>query len=509
MTAPPSTNHTSGHLLARNTIWNLTGMGTPLLAALFSIPILVATLGAERFGILTLAWMVIGYFSLFDLGLGRALTKLVAEKLGAGQAKAIPPLVWAAMSLMLALGLTAALIVILISPWLTQSALKIPHALQEETLRSFYLLALSIPVVISTAGLRGILEAQQRFGMVNALRIPMGLLTFLGPLLVLPFSHSLVAITAVLVAFRVVAWLAHLLLCFKVMPTLRTNVSIRRRDIRPLLHLGGWMTVTNIVGPLMVYLDRFLIGSLVSMAAVAYYVTPYEVVTKFLLIPGALVAVLFPAFSASFASDQKHAAALFQRGVKYTFLILFPLILATITFAHEGLGLWLNSAFATNGTKVLQWLAVGVFLNSLANIPFAFIQGAGRPDLTAKLHLIELPFYLLTLWWLLHTWGIVGAAVAWVARAAIDALALFVLATHLISGVEKREAFKLDTMVIIATLLVFGIGAILTGPGIKISFLVVTLLTFTAATWFLFLSQQERLLINATLHGKMGSFKQQ
>jgi O-antigen/teichoic acid export membrane protein len=484
-------------------------MGTPLLAALFSIPILVATLGAERFGILTLAWMVIGYFSLFDLGLGRALTKLVAEKLGAGQAKAIPPLVWAAMSLMLALGLTAALIVILISPWLTQSALKIPHALQEETLRSFYLLALSIPVVISTAGLRGILEAQQRFGMVNALRIPMGLLTFLGPLLVLPFSHSLVAITAVLVAFRVVAWLAHLLLCFKVMPTLRTNVSIRRRDIRPLLHLGGWMTVTNIVGPLMVYLDRFLIGSLVSMAAVAYYVTPYEVVTKFLLIPGALVAVLFPAFSASFASDQKHAAALFQRGVKYTFLILFPLILATITFAHEGLGLWLNSAFATNGTKVLQWLAVGVFLNSLANIPFAFIQGAGRPDLTAKLHLIELPFYLLTLWWLLHTWGIVGAAVAWVARAAIDALALFVLATHLISGVEKREAFKLDTMVIIATLLVFGIGAILTGPGIKISFLVVTLLTFTAATWFLFLSQQERLLINATLHGKMGSFKQQ
>jgi len=500
MTAPSSTNHTSGHLLARNTIWNMTGMGTPLLAALFSIPILVATLGAERFGILTLAWMVIGYFSLFDLGLGRALTKLVAEKLGAGQEQAIPPLVWAAMSLMLVLGLTGTLVVILISPWLTQSALKIPHALQEETLRSFYLLALSIPVVISTAGLRGILEAQQRFGMVNALRIPMGLLTFLGPLLVLPFSRSLVAITAVLVAFRVVAWLAHLLLCFKVMPTLRTNVSIRRQDIRPLLHLGGWMTVTNIVGPLMVYLDRFLIGSLVSMAAVAYYVTPYEVVTKFLLIPGALVAVLFPAFSASLASDQKHAAGLYQRGMKYTFLVLFPLILVTITFAHEGLGLWLNDEFATNGTKVLQWLAVGVFVNSLAQIPFAFIQGAGRPDVTAKLHLIELPFYMLAIWWLLHTWGIVGAAIAWATRAAIDVIALFIVAEQLVpavSGTLKRNA-----MIMIATLLIFAVGGILTGLGIKISFLVVTLLTFTAATWFLFLSQQERLVINAALHGK-------
>ncbi|WP_413437583.1 flippase [Sulfuriferula sp. GW1] len=507
MTAPASTNHTSGHLLARNTLWNLTGMGTPLLAALFSIPVLVASLGAERFGILTLAWMVIGYFSLFDLGLGRALTKLVAEKLGAGQEHAIPPLVWAALSLMLVLGLIGALIVILISPWLTQSALKISPALQEETLRSFYLLALSIPVVINTAGLRGILEAQQRFDIVNALRIPMGVLTFLGPLLILPFSHSLVAITSVLVVSRMVAWLAHLLLCIKVMPTLRTNVSIRRQDIRPLLHLGGWMTVTNIVGPLMVYLDRFLIGSMVSMAAVAYYVTPYEVVTKFLLIPGALVAVLFPAFSASLVSNQRHAADLFQRGVKYTFLVLFPLILATITFAHEGLGLWLNSEFATHGTKVLQWLAVGVFLNSLANIPFAFIQSAGRPDITAKLHLIELPFYLLTIWWLLHTWGIVGAAIAWAARAAIDAIALFWLATHLMPGVGKRGALKLDMLAVIAALFVFAVGGMLTGLGIKIGFLVIALLTFTAATWFLFLSHQERLIINATLHGKMGSFK--
>lgn len=505
MPRPSSPRPASGHQLARNTIWNLLGLGAPLLAAVFSIPVLIAALGTARFGILTLAWMVIGYFSLFDLGLGRALTKLVAEKHGAGQEEAIPPLVWAALSLMLVLGLTGTLAVILISPWLTQSALKIPHALQEETLRSFYLLALSIPVVISTSGLRGILEARQRFGMVTALRIPMGLLTFLGPLVALPFSHSLVMITAVLVAFRVAVWLAHLLLCLKVMPALRASFSIRREDIRPLLHLGGWMTVSNIVGPLMVYLDRFLIGSLVSMAAVAYYVTPYEVVTKLLLIPGALVGVLFPAFSASLAHDQGHAAHLYQRGVKYTFLILFPIILATITFAHEGLALWLNPAFATNGTRVLQWLAMGVFLNSFANIPFAFIQGAGKPDITAKLHLIELPFYLLALWWLLHAWGIVGAAIAWAARAAIDAAALFVVAERLVPALSGT--FKQNAMIMIAALLIFVVAGILTGLGIKTGFLVVTLLCFTAVGWFLFLSPQEHRMFNDVLRGGLGLFK--
>ena len=65
---------TQGKLLARNTILNVLGYGLPMLVAIFAIPLLVKGLGTERFGILTLAWVIIGYLSLFDLGLGRALT---------------------------------------------------------------------------------------------------------------------------------------------------------------------------------------------------------------------------------------------------------------------------------------------------------------------------------------------------------------------------------------------------------------------------------------------------
>ena len=73
---------TQGRLLARNTVWNLGGQVAPLVVAIFAIPPLIKGLGTDRFGVLTLAWVVIGYFSLFDLGLGRALTKLVAGQEG-------------------------------------------------------------------------------------------------------------------------------------------------------------------------------------------------------------------------------------------------------------------------------------------------------------------------------------------------------------------------------------------------------------------------------------------
>ena len=226
---------TSGRLLARNTVWNLIGNGAPLIVAVFSIPILIHGLGKDRFGVLTLAWALIGYASLFDIGLGRALTQLVAKKLGSGEDHEIPALVWTSLLLMFALGLAGAAVIIAISPWLVRHVLKVPEALQSEVVSSFRLLGLSVPLVILTAGLRGLLEAHQRFKLVNALRIPIGVFTFVGPLLVLPFSRSLVPVVGILVAGRLIGWLAHLLICFRVVPELRQRVAWHGPSAGPLL----------------------------------------------------------------------------------------------------------------------------------------------------------------------------------------------------------------------------------------------------------------------------------
>ncbi len=126
-----------------------------------AIPLLIRGMGVASLGILSLAWIAVGYFSLFDLGIGQALTKLVADKLAANEEHSIPPLAWMALLLMLLLGVMGGLVTLAISPWLVHSAVKVPAALQPETLRSFFLLALSIPLVTVTSRLRGILETQQ------------------------------------------------------------------------------------------------------------------------------------------------------------------------------------------------------------------------------------------------------------------------------------------------------------------------------------------------------------
>ena len=490
-------NLTSGRILARNTIWNVICLGAPLLVAFFAIPLLIKGMGTDRFGVLALAWAVVGYFNLFDLGMGRALTKLVAEKLGAELTDEIPKLIWTALALMGMFGAIGALAVAGLSPWLVQDILKIPKTLQKETLNAFYLLALSIPVVISSTGLRGVLHAYQRFDLANMVRIPLGLFTFLGPLAVLPFSNNLFPVIAVLVGVRVLTWVGLLLLCLRIIPTLRLNIKLQRIMVRPLISFGGWMTVSNIVGPVMVYMDRFFIGAIISVTAVAYYTTPYEVITKLGLISNALIGVLFPAFSTAMAQNRARAARLLGRGINYIFLALFPLVLIIVTMAHEGMALWLGVGFADNSAFVLQWLSVGVFINSIAKIPFVLIQGAGHPDLTAKMHLIELPFYLLTLWWLLSAYGIKGAAVVWVVRIGIDALVLFAIAQWILP--ETRALIWNSLLRIIIALCIFIMAGYTAGLFMKGVFLVGTLTGFIVVSWLWLLALDERRMLKRFL----------
>ena len=485
-----SHNLTSGRLLARNTVYNLIGQMVPLIAAFFSIPFLIDGLGTDRFGVLMLAWMVIGYFSLFDMGLGRALTKLIAEKLGSGDVNEIPALAGTGLFLMSVLGLTGTFAVAALTPWLVHNALKITPFLQIETSRSLFLLAVSIPIVISTAGIRGILEAYQHFGAINLLRVPMGSFTFIGPLIVILFSKSLVTVVAVLVAGRALSWALHLFVCLRLIPVLRLGIKIKRVLIFPLFSFGGWMTISNIIGPLMVYFDRFLIGAMVSMAAVAYYTTPYEVVTKLWFIPGALVFVLYPAFSTMVGHDPIRTARFFTRGTNYILMALFPLILITITLSHEGLALWIGSEFADKSTQVLRWIALGVFINSLGQIPYAFLQGAGRPDITAKLHLFELLFYLPAVWLLIVVYGIEGAAVAWAARMVVDTLILF--------GISRRILFAADILqkrfifIVIGALFAMGLGIFVVGAVFKVFFLFFSLTSFFVTEYFFILSTDEK-----------------
>jgi O-antigen/teichoic acid export membrane protein len=418
----------SGRLLARSAAWNLTGFALPALAALFVIPFLIDGMGKERFGLLAIIWMGVGYFSLFDLGLGRALTKLVAERLGAGDTDDLDSLIWTALGLLGVLGVLGAGVVLAFAGPLVERLLNVPSELQAEAVTAFHVLAAGLPLVVLTTALIGLLEAHQRFAVITAVRVPLGVLTFAGPLLTLQFTPSLAWATTALLVSRSLALAAYFLTAASIRKELRTPRLPQLGYIRPLLSFGGWLTVTNIVGPLLTYLDRFFVGALLTMTAVAYYVTPYEVLSRIEMLPQAIMGVMFPAMAVASAGNRGRLCELYAGSARLLLLMMLPITAAFFLLAPEALELGLGEDFRMTTKPVVQRLAIGWMGNALARPPFTVLQSIGRPDLVAKTHLSELFPYLLVLWLLTVNFGIAGAAAAWTLRALADAVILNELA---------------------------------------------------------------------------------
>jgi O-antigen/teichoic acid export membrane protein len=488
---------TSYRLLARNSALNVFGLLSPLVAAVIAGPVLIASLGSARFGVLTLVWALIGYFSLFDFGIGRALTQAVSEALGRKDIKRVRDVTGVAIAAMVALGCVAGVIIAAITPWLVFRVLKMDAALHAEAATSFYVLSVSLPFVLATVGFRGLLEAHQEFGLVTALRLPYSLFNFVGPLLIIPFSRNLVPIVVALAVARMLVCAAHGYVCWRRYEWLREVPLRNTQAIAPLLRTGGWMTVSNVVNPVLIYIDRFVIGATLSLAAVAYYVTPFEVVVRLLFVPGAVIAVFFPAFAASYVQDRARTAAMIDRASRFMLFAMFPAILAFVAFAREGLMIWIGAEYAKQSAVVVQLLAVGVLVNSLGQIPQAFLQAVKRADLTAKLHLVEVPVYAVALAALSVTFGINGVALAWTLRVVMDTVVNCWMTQSQFP--ESASAINRSLAWLGGMLVSLLIVALPQATIVRAVLALVTLTVFLVVAWNRLLLEPERHLIQETL----------
>lgn len=410
-------------MILRNTAFNLIGLGAPLVVAVFTIPVLIAALGVGGFGMLTLIWAVVSYFGLFDFGLGRTLTLQMVRAESHGETERIGPMITTALLIMAVLGVAVGIALTFFAEAGVRSLADVPDRQQAEA--AVRAMAWALPMITLTSGLRGVLEARNAFGFVNLIRLPMGIFTFLGPMLVVLVEPRLDWIAWALVAGRWVAAGAHLWAVFKVLPSEVGPFRFKVSEVRPLLSIGGWLTVSNIVSPLMGYADRFIIAGLVSAAAVAYYATPYEIVTKLWIVPGALTAVLFPALAARIEAGAPSAAQFVRQSTSLVALVLLPVCAFLAIFAFEVLTIWLDAEFAKNSALLLQVFSLGVLINSAAQIPFTVIQSAGKPKWTAMIHVAEALPFLLLLWWATASFGVTGAVVAWLVRIILDTALMF------------------------------------------------------------------------------------
>jgi len=492
---------TTGNILVKNSFINLMGMVIPLLVGVAAIPFAIRGLGKDGFGILSIAWVILSYTVLLDLGLSRATTKFTSERLHQKHKKEIPTILWTAVLLGLGYGILGGAILYFTSPVLATSMLNIPTHYHTETIKVIRYISYGLPLLLISISLKGMLGAAQRFDLVNAVQIPINTLNFTVPAFSFFFGIKLSMIILIIVALRILACLMYFYLCSQIYPISLKKIELPNKYLfKKMLIFGGWVTITSVISPILVYIDRFFIGSILSISVLTFYAAPLEAITRLRIIPTAIMNTLFPEFSKS-ATDVSHERILIliKKSLNMILLIIGTLSIILFFYAKDILTLWLGNEFVLNSTTIFKLFSISILFNFMALVPFTYLQGADRPDIPAKFHLAELPVYIVAVWFFVHRFGITGAAYAWCLRVTVDAVLLFSFTFRDIPGLLK--SFLSTIFIKIITLLfVFAVALFLVNNFITDLFSRIVILAFlttlmTITIYFEILDNSERTLL--------------
>ena len=412
--------------LKRHTVYNLAGSTVPLLVGLFTVPAFLHLIGTARYGVLALVWVFLGYFGLFDPGITRAATFHLARLHGPTEKKARESVFWTALGVNLVFGILGGIVVYAAARPLFIHFFKMPESMRGEVLASLPWLAASVTLSVTTGVLGGALQAREKFGFVSCTNITNATLTQLAPLAV-AYWHGpdLAWLIPTVVIVRTVGAIPNFIGIARFLP-LGVGGRFDWSRAKTLFSYGGWIAITNLLGPILTSMDRMLIGSILSAEAVAFYSVPFNLVTYASIVPGAVSTSLFPKLSR--ATQPEDSRRLASETLAALASLLTLMLVVGIAVFPIFMNVWVGRTFAAHAAQVGLIIMIGVWINGLAFIPFNHLQATNRPDITAKFHAVEVLPFLGILWLGLHYFGLIGAAWAWTLRVTLDAVLLFVAA---------------------------------------------------------------------------------
>jgi O-antigen/teichoic acid export membrane protein len=423
MTAKPS--------LKRNAIANFLGSALPMIVSLVTVPLYLGHIGAARYGVLAIVWMLQGYFGYFDLGLSAATSNRIAQLSNATPAER-ESVMWTALVLNAGFGVLGGVVLYCVGHLLF-AQFHIAPEINAEVNAAMPWIACAVPLATVTAVFTGALAGREQFSALNAAQFAGMLIFQIAPLVAaIALKPELQYVIPAAIIGSAVSLLLLVIVVCRVFP-LSFKAGPDRRCIKPLFSYGAWVTVSNLIFPLLDSIDRLLIGRVLGAQAVTWYQVPLTLAVRARIVPGVFSRTLFPRLS---AIDTPDAVALSVSATRGLTILMTPPIVFGIFLMHPFLIVWLGPVFAANSTSVGEALLIGVWINAIAHIPGTHLAAIRRPDLVAAFHAAQLVPYVVGLWWALQHFGLVGAALVFSLRYVFETALLF-WAARLGAGVTR------------------------------------------------------------------------
>lgn len=401
--------------IAKNSFINMAGYLVP---GILSIPVLgymARAMGGDLFGLFTLILSIVGYASIFDVGISRSVIREVA--IYRHDNEEILKILSTSTVVMLFLGLFAGILIVTFNSYIVEFLNVSPYVSNDFYL-SLIVMSISIPFFLLVQVYCSLLEGYLEFLKLSIFKTISSSLIVVMPAIMLLWNISLFNAVIGLLIARIFSFFLIIFYCKEYIT--KKSLKFYKLIFFRLIKFGGWVAVSNIISPVISYFDRFILSNKMGANVVGFYTAPSEAISRLSILPVAVAKTIFPMLSRGDV-DKKNT-----KKISY-FLICIssvPLGLIFIYFGREIITLWLGQDYAEKSTLVFQILMLGFIFNAIAQIPFTSIQAKGKAKVTSLIQVVECVPYIFLLLYLINLYGLVGVAIAWTTRVFIDLLLL-------------------------------------------------------------------------------------
>ncbi|MCH7960013.1 MAG: polysaccharide biosynthesis protein [Candidatus Hydrogenedentes bacterium] len=394
--------------IARNTAFNGLGRAWEAVVGLVLVAYIVSRVGASGYGLWAVVGAFTGYAALFDLGIGSAYAKYIAEHAARDERDRISGIVSTGVffyvvfgGIFIALMWPVVDVIFALVQGMGDGAAGEPgdasgNPLDVPVLNELhYLIRWGLVLFVASnilAPFSAVQTGLQRMGITNAIGAGVSIVKIVATIAFLELGfgvRGLLYVNAmVLAAFGV----ASVVTAFRICPGLRVSLSQVSWTTFRTLFTFGWRTQVSRLSNLIMFETDVLVIAIVlrDLELTGFYRIGVELANKMRQVPTILLSALVPASSELAAKeDGERLRRLYLTSSKYVAAVSVPMAFFTVGAAGPLMQAWQGSAMdLTVSAMVLRILALGYLANIMAGPGVNVALGTGRPGLPMKAGLI-------------------------------------------------------------------------------------------------------------------------
>ncbi len=397
----------------KNSFFNVAGWLWLTIISVATVPFIVNKLGYDAYGVLSLVFMVLGYFAFMDLGLGEAVIKYVSHYHALKNYDKMNRILNSILFLFILIGIVGGVGIILFTEFFAIQLFKIPLHLVDDTRFCFFLSSVGFALIMILGVLSRIPEAVQRFDISNRNNVITGTLVSIGNVALLAIGLGLKEVVVLNLFSEILGIFLFYRASRQLIPELKFSFRFYLAEFREVIGFGLYTICIKFSSLITRTVNQLILGLVIGPAGVAIFTVPFKIITRFNGFVYRIAFVVFPATSELQAtSDTEKLHASYIKLSKFVFLLSSILFLPLAAFSLEILHYWMGADFAAKGAVVMFYCCVAFYFISVTMVPSLVALGMGKPALNAIFASITAGINLVLVYPFTKYWGVNGAAAA-------------------------------------------------------------------------------------------------